>query len=156
MNSRIDLYVISVLHFFLNVQRRNTNVLTFRFPTMKSPFPIIHGAKVCSENTTNVLFTPHCPLPKKRRVCRNSLAYLKIIFQDVTVWLLITFLPFNNYSKITEATIRILLLPTYLLAEWAPSLEKIPYPRDRDIFVWMGHWKHLDHRRCRDHFQVPN
>ena len=62
-----------------------SNVLTFRFPTMKSPVPITHGAKVRSENTTNVLFTPHCPLPRNNRVCRNSLAYLKIICLIITV-----------------------------------------------------------------------
>ena len=51
-------------------------IRTLRFPTMKSPSPMIHGINVCSEKITNVWFFVHWSVPKKRRVSRNSLAYL--------------------------------------------------------------------------------
>ena len=47
---------------------------------------MIHGKNVCSEKMTNVWFFVHWPVPKKRRVSRNSLAYLYWLKEKVVLF----------------------------------------------------------------------
>ena len=154
MNSRIYLY-------FFNVQSRIIIILMyspFGFQQWNLLFPLSMAQKFVRKIQLTFYLLPIVRFRKKDESVETRWHILKKCLKILLFDCPLHFfrLKYSNYSKIAEATIRILLLPTYLLAEWAPSLEKIPYPRDRDIFVWMGHWKHLDHRRCRDHFQVPN